>query len=156
MWELFFFGQFSKCLIDSHNHDDGNIELPEEILELDETDNSPNEMLQFVAEGSFVGIYSSENSIESFYIVKVIEKSVAEEDICDLYGHAIQKGVDFLKCNYLEKTKENSDYISYKVHKKVVYIYPGEIFCPVVPMSNKLTLPIAEYLFLSDTLSRHL
>ena len=61
----------------------------------------------FFEAGSFAAIYSSVKSLEIFYVVKITEKTVADDDISDVYGHLIQKGVTFLKGQYLEKTKES-------------------------------------------------
>ena len=36
---------------------------------------------------SFVALYSASNSLELFYILNVIEKEVADNDITDIYGH---------------------------------------------------------------------
>ena len=107
-------------------------------------------MYLFVENDSFVGVYSAIKSLELFYIVRIIEKCVAVEDICDIYGHHVQCGANYLKGYYLEKSKEKGDKIFYKQRKKVVYIYPREIFCPAVSVSSELTLLMTEYLFLSD------
>ena len=67
-------------------------EVQDEVDYLDETDNTESEMFAFIEEDSFIGVYSSSKSLELFYILKVIEKAIAEDDIIDIYGHLIQKG----------------------------------------------------------------
>ena len=122
-----FLGEFNKCLT---NNIDVFDQLPKEVEELDEADT--NDMHLFVEAGSFAAIYSSVKSLEIFYVVKIIEKTVPDDDKSDVYGHLIQKGATLLKGHYLEKTKESKGRVHYKLHKKVVYISPSEIFCPVV------------------------
>ena len=67
----------------------------------------------------------------------------------DFMFHTAADLFEFL-VHHFEKGK-----VHYKLHKKVVYISPGKIFCPVVAISKDLTLSNGDYLFLIDTLSRH-
>ena len=146
--EYCFLGQFSKCTIDKVSHE---IELIDEIMSLDETDNIPNDMHLFIEEGSYVGVYSSGKSLELFYVIKIIEKCVAEDDISDIYGHIMQSGATYFKGYYLEKIDSSRrDILPYKQHKKIVYIYLAEIFYPAIAMSSQLTLSIEDYIFISD------
>ena len=65
---------------------------------------------------------------------------------------------ELLKYEQLKTPSENIiEYykVHYKLHKKVVYISPGEIVCLVVAISKDLTVSIGYHLFLIDTLSRH-
>ena len=127
-------GKFNNCELESSP--DIFDELPEELQELDESDE--NDMHNFVSEGSFVAVYSSEKSIENFYVVKVIEKAVADGDISDAYGHVVQKGAMFIKGQYLEKVKEQRDTLCYKLLNKVVYIHPAEMFLPICCNKQRL------------------
>ena len=93
---------------------------------------------------------SAPNSFESFIVVKVKSKDVADCDTVDFYGHTIRKGDKFVIGVYLEK-KDNSAVgkVSYKMHSKDVYFYPGEIFCPAVQIEeSNLSLAIEDYIFL--------
>lgn len=56
-------GEFKLCHLNENNTSD---QLPNEIEELGES--NTNDMYTFVEEGSFVGVYSTEKSLESFYI----------------------------------------------------------------------------------------
>ena len=56
-----------------------------------------------MSSGSCVALYSSPNSFEMFYLCKVIKTGIASESLNDDYNHIIEKGVKYLKCNYLEK-----------------------------------------------------
>ena len=41
-----------------------------------------------------------------FYLCYVIENDIGSESMCDDYNHVIEKGMQYLKCNYLEKISE--------------------------------------------------
>ena len=128
-------------------------EVQDEVDYLDETDNTESEMFTFIEEDSFIGVYSSSKSLELFYILKVIEKAIAEDDIIDIYGHLIQKGAQYIKGFYLEKVDERKNNVFYKQLNKTVYVYPAEIFCPAVPIDkNGLYISVLEYIFLADSL----
>ena len=97
-----FVGQFSDSVADNAME---VTEISDKILSLDETNNTPNDIYLFVENDSFVGVYSAIKLLELFYIVRIIEKCVAVEDICDIYGHHVQCGANYLKGYYLEKSK---------------------------------------------------
>ena len=120
---------------------------------LDETDDVESEMFTFIESNSFVALYSASISLELFYILKVTEKDVAEDDIIDIYGHIIQKGSNYIKGFYLEKIDEKKGKFYYKQLKKTVYVYPHEVFCPFVALDKDgLFLTALDYQFLADSL----
>ena len=148
-------GEFNKCLISSDNSDsDINPEIHPEIQDLDEGDNS-DERYELVNVNSYVALLSAHNSMELFHICEIQEKSIATDDLVDFYGHIIQKEAKFLTGVYLEKKDAHrwSNRIYYKKHKKDVYIYPAEVFVPNVSIDdNELSMSLAEYQFLSDSI----
>ena len=143
-------GQFDKCATQFNvvnEVSDNELDL------LDETEDNDPAMYTFVEENSYVALYSSSKSLELFYLLKVIGKSVATEDMIDLYGHLINKGSEYIHGHYLEKIGEKKSKVLYKELKKIVYIYPSEIFCPSVPIDKTgLFLTAHEYQFLSDSI----
>ena len=87
-------------------------------------------MFAFIIEGSCIALYSAPKSLELFYLLKVVRKTVADDDKIDIYDHTIQNGLQ---------------YIGY------LYVYPGEIFCPAVPtIKDGLYMTVQEYQFLCD------
>ena len=73
-------GKFDKC--EQVNIDS---DLDEELLMLDDTDNLASENFKFITENSYVAVYSSLNSFELFYIIKVVNKCIADVDKSDIY-----------------------------------------------------------------------
>ena len=59
--------------------------------------------------GAFIAIYSYENSLEPFYICKVINSDTATENLFEGVGHYVENGNKYLLCNYLEKLKTFED-----------------------------------------------
>ena len=49
-------------------------------------------MFAFIIEGSCIALYSAPKSLELFYLLKVVRKTVADDDKIDIYDHTIQNG----------------------------------------------------------------
>ena len=47
-------------------------------------------------------------------------------NLCDDYNHVIEKGMKYLKSNYLEKKLEKGN-IFYEKLKKTVYVLPAQV-----------------------------
>ena len=109
-------GLLNDCMFETINS-----VLDEELLSLDETDDLATEMYTLITESLCVAVYSDQNSLELFYLIKVENKCVADEDMSDVYGHLIQKGSEFCSGYYLEKIREKGEYIYYKLLRKLVY-----------------------------------
>ena len=139
-------GEFELC-----GTEDLDVINSKELVQIDDNDNAEPEMYTFVEVNSFVALYSPATSFEPFYVVKVISKSTANDDMIDIYGHTIQKGSKFLKGFYLEKIEQKKDNIIYEQLKNIVYIYPWEIFIPAVTIDTNLTMGIDDYLFLCNS-----
>ena len=143
-------GEFRMCQKDG---EEGIIEGETDYLSLlDETDAIESDMFTFIETDSYVALCSTPDSLELFYILKVNEKDVANDDKIDIYGHVIQKGAHYIKGFYLEKLDEKKGKIFYKQHTKIVYVYPAEVFCPSVAIHEiGLYLTASEYQFLADS-----
>ena len=50
----------------------------------------------FFVENFYVALYSAPKSLEMFYLLKVLEKGVADDNIIDIYGHTVQKGSEYI------------------------------------------------------------
>ena len=61
---------------------------------------------EIVETGNIVALFAPPESVEMFYLCKVISIEVAEKEIIDDYYYTIQKGSVYLKCHYLEKVSE--------------------------------------------------
>ena len=60
-------------------------------------------MFAFIIEGSCIALYSAPKSLELFYLLKVVRRTVADDDKIDIYDHTIQNGLQYI--GYLEKAK---------------------------------------------------
>ena len=109
-------------------------------------------MFAFIEEGGYVAVYSTRTSHELFYVLKVIEKCVAQQDEIDIYGHLIQNGAQYIKGYYLEKLSDRKGKVAYKQLNKIVYFYPSKCFCPAVFLDKDLCMPLGDYQFLADTI----
>ena len=74
-------------------------------------------MFTFIIEGSYVALYSAAKSLKLFYLLKVVRKTVADNDKIGIYGHNIQSGSK--EGCYLEKAKETKGKALYKQFKQV-------------------------------------
>ena len=58
------------------------------------------------------------SGFEQFYLVEVIGKGVANQDLADQHGHRISLGKLYIKGAYFEKESENTKQVSYKKSRK--------------------------------------
>ena len=110
-----------KC-IDEAAHE------PEILNEEFEDVSMKTSMIYEVVEvGKFVGLLSSRNSSELFYLAEVEEKGIAKED--DWAGHHVLKGEEYMRVRYLELQSAKKDKVVYKYSKaKPALIHVGEVF----------------------------
>ena len=105
-------------------------------------------MFTFIIEGSYVALYSAPKSLELLYLLKVVRKTVADNDKI-----GIQNGSEHIEGYYLEKAKETKGKVFHKQLNKLVYVYPGEIFCAAVPIiKDGLYMTVQEYQLLRDSI----
>ena len=62
-------------------------------------------MFELVKLGTYVGMRSPINTIESFFITEVQNKGIAKENLTDENGHHILSGEQYLEIVYLQKKK---------------------------------------------------
>ena len=58
---------------------------------------------------TYVALYSSPDSFETFFLCCVVDVGVAPEMMVDDYNHTTEKGSMYLKCNYLEKNLKKKE-----------------------------------------------
>ena len=58
---------------------------------------------------SVIALYSPPNPFELFYLCKVKEFGIAQENLIDSLNHIIPKGSNFTKCQYFEGYKKSED-----------------------------------------------
>jgi hypothetical protein len=71
-----------------------------------------------ITENSFITLLSSSSGFEQFYLIKVLEKGVAEKLLIDKHGHNIEAGHRYILGSYYEKTNEKQHSVYYKQSKK--------------------------------------
>ena len=96
--------QFEGCVgkLGDHLADD---DLVNDELDLLDAPIDP-EMFTLIIDGSYVALYSAPKSWELFYLLKVVRKTVADNDKVDIYGHTIQNWYEYTEGYYLEKANE--------------------------------------------------
>ena len=142
-------GWFDECVgkLGDHAVDDDLMNDEPDLLD----EQLDPEMFTFIIEGSYIALHSAPKSLELFYLLKVVRKTVADNDKIDIYGHTKQNGLEYIGY-YLEKVKETKRKAFYKQLNKLVYVYPGEIFCLAVPViKDGLHMTVQEYQFSYDS-----
>ena len=61
----------------------------------------------------------------------------------DDYNHIVEKGVKYLKCNYLEKKYERKGSIFYKMIGKIV-VLPTKVVYPLVLFNDNLSMSVPD------------
>ena len=103
-------------------------------------------IFELVDPGTFVGIWSPPNTIESFFIVEVFNKGVAQEGMSDANGHYILSGEQYAEVGYLQK-KDEKRVVRYHCPKKQqnIYNHVAEVFVTNVALDEDLSMDIYEY-----------
>ena len=117
--------QNTDVLIFSDNDKDNDLNFL-----YDDGDNFGKEAFLMIKPGSFVALYSAENSLENFILCRTDSKSTAESDIEDSYGHVIRKGMQYLSGVYYEKECQET-LCSLQGPRKVSLDKPGTSFLSI-------------------------
>ena len=62
----------------------------------------------------------------------------------DKYNHIIEKGINYLKCQYFQKEKESKRKVQYKLLHDDVFVHPTQIMNPLV---NLMTVAFHQSLY---------
>ena len=66
---------------------------------------------KFLLEGTICAIAAGVNSIDTFWLIKIIDDYTAEKETIDDYGRQLKGGETCLRANFLEKkTKQHHVY----------------------------------------------
>ena len=122
-------GRFDGCVGELGDHAVDDDLVNDELDLLDEP--LDPEMLTFIIEGSHAALYNAPKSLELFYLLKMVRKTIPDSDKIDNYGHTIQNGSEYIGY-YLGKVKETKGKVFYKQLNNFMYVYLGEIFCLAV------------------------
>ena len=63
-------------------------------------------VLQVVHPGDIIALFSPSNSLELFYLCKMLEVGVAQTVLTDMYNHIIPRDSQYIKVHYYEKNKQ--------------------------------------------------
>ena len=105
-----------------------------------------------IQKSNVTALYSSPNSLELFFLSKVISFGVAPEWMVDKYNHIIKKGSNYLKCQYFQKEKESKGKVQYKVLPDEIFSLAIQIMNPLVKLNDDCTLSSEEYQWLTDSM----
>ena len=119
-----------------HDFDDGN-NADSDVIDSDV-------LITFIETGTCIGLRSPPSSFELFYIVKVVSKEVAAENIVDCHSHAVTTGEEYVRGFYLEKVGETKKIIKFKELKDYVYVHLAEIFLTNIEVADN-NMSISEY-----------
>ena len=128
-----------------NNYDDDNAESDAEAYEL--RSESVNSIL---TKNTTIALYSSSNSLELFYLCKVIDFGVAIENMVNGYNHIISQGSR--ECQHYQKQKETKSKIHYKLLPKNIYVFPTQVLSLLVNLIENNVLMIEDYQWLCDSL----
>ena len=99
-----------------------------------------------------ITLYSSSNALKLFFLCKVLDFGVANEDLFDSYNHVITKGCKYIRCQYYQKTKESKGKVHYKLLPKNALALHTEVLSPFVNLNSDNTLLMDEYQWLCDSI----
>ena len=96
---------------------DEDLDESQDFIEGEDIENEQNELHEMRSDSVFdvikkdgvIALYSSPNSLELFYLCKVKEFGIAQENLIDSSNHIIPKGSKFTKCQYFEGYKKSED-----------------------------------------------
>ena len=74
-----------------------------------------------------IALYSASNSLEIFYLCKVLDCEIADKNMVDDYNHLMPKGSKYIKCQYYQKRKESRSGIHYKLFPKIVHVLATQV-----------------------------
>ena len=132
--------KFFECLVEkglylTENSDvdsDEDLGESQDFIEGEDFENEQNELYEMRSDSVFgvikkdgvIALYSPPNSLELFYLCKVKEFRIAQENLIDSLNHIIPKGSKFIKCQYFEKYKEKPGKIMFKLLPEIVLVLP--------------------------------
>ena len=76
--------------------------------ELEQNELRSDIVLEVIRTGDVIALFSSTNSLELFYICRVLSFGKAESDMVDENNHQILQGSPYIKVTYFEKKPLNS------------------------------------------------
>ena len=160
-------GEFISCLIEkgksvqlvteaSDDDDSAESEFENDFDE-EETDTEAYELRSesvnsVLTKNTSIALFLSSNSLELFYLCKILDFGIADENLVDEYNHIVPQGSRYIECQYYQKEKETKSEIRYKLLPKRVYVFPTQVLSPLVNLSENHILKMEEYQWLSDSL----
>ena len=130
---------------ETENEDDSDDET--ELYEL-----RAESVNSIITKNSTIALYSSTNSLELFYLCKVLDFGEAKETLTDKYNHIVEKGSKFVKCQYYQKQKESRKGVQYKLLPGNVFVLPTQVLSPLVHLNSSGILSMEEYQWLCDSI----
>ena len=104
-----------------------------------------NCIFKLLQKETFIAIFSPPLSRELFYLCKVLDFSVALDDLCDKYNYIVPKGTSYIKCQFRKNMLKKKRNVCYKLLPDAVFVFPAEVMSPMVPLNDDLLLCISEY-----------
>ena len=111
-------------------------------------------MLDNIVKNSYAAIRASPNSVELFYVMKVLKKAMASENMSDpKKPHFIMKGEPYVIDKWISLDREGKKFVKYKEACKTLdaLIHMQEIFSTNVDLDETLMMDINSYWMLCCT-----
>ena len=114
-------GEVEDVEVDNVDVEEGN----ENELEDSEKEIDISTLLkyEFATIGSYITLPSHARGFEAFYLVEVVGKGIAQDDIIDKHGHSIAAGEMYIEGAYYEKVSENNKWVMYEKSNKICNVY---------------------------------
>ena len=116
-------GKIVQVIDEASDNDDSNDSSEGEFENDISDDESKTEAYELKAESvdsilkknTTIALYFASSSLELFYLCKVLDFGIADENMIDDYNHLIPKGSKCIKCHYYQKRKESRSGIRHKL-----------------------------------------
>ena len=95
-------------------------------------------MFELVKPGTYAGMRSPTNAIESFFIAEVQNKGIAKENLTNENGHHILSEEQYFEIVYQQKKEQKKTKVKYQNPKKykLIFIHIAEVFISNVAMDE--------------------
>lgn len=121
----------------------------EEILDHQGNDQLAPMLYEVIEPDTYVGLRSPPSSLELFFVVKVLNKSIANEYIEDECGHGILPKEPYLTVLYLDYRSQTQHNVKFAMPKgnnsTPVFIHLSEVFATNIEISDGLSMKMEEY-----------
>ena len=132
---------------DAKNNESSDVDDDDEDEIHEEFRLNHDTVFELIEPGTYIGMRSPTNAIETFFIAEVIQKGIAENNIYDTNGHHILSGERYAEVRYLQRYEQKRKFVKYQRPKKeqFILIHVAEVFVTNVALDEDLCMDIRVY-----------